>query len=105
MAERQDKILVYYRVEEIVCIKFSPLQLELFMFQQAECNLNFDLHKIVFFFQIYKGIQIIEHTRMKPNKLSPQGSISPSVIYSEDWKHPCVSLTTTHIHINKRWLM
>ena len=51
----------------------SLKKVERLLFQRAECNLNFDLHKFVFCFQIYKGIQISEHSRMKPKKLSTQG--------------------------------
>ena len=81
------------------------LKVEQFLFQRAECNLNFNLHKILFCFQIQKGIQIIEHTRMKPKKLSTQGwfnssmSISSYVIYDDVWKHHIFTLTTTHFHI------
>ena len=64
-------------------------KVEQFLFQRAERNLNFDQYKIVFYFQIHKGIPIIEHNKMKPKKFSTQGwfnqpiSISPYVIYDE----------------------
>ena len=99
-----DLIKIYYKINYV-------FNVEQFLFQRAECNLNFDLHKIVFCFHIHKGIQIIEHTKMKPKKLSMPGcfnqsiSISPYVIYDELWKHWVFTLTTTHFHINNRLLM
>ena len=50
-----------------------PLIYRAILFQRAECNLNFDLYKIVFCFQINKDIPISEHTRMKPKIFSMQG--------------------------------
>ena len=47
-------------------------KLERFLYQRAECNLYFDFYKIVFCFQIHKSKSIIEHTRLKPMKLSTQ---------------------------------
>ena len=55
------------------------LMLERFLFQRAECNLNFDLYKIVFCFQIHKSIPIIEHNKMKPKKFSTQGWFNPQL--------------------------
>ena len=78
------------------------------LFQQAECNLNFNLHNNLLCFQIHKGIPSIEHTKMKPKTFSTQGRFNQSisiylyVIYDEVQKHPIFTLTTAHFHINNR---
>ena len=60
-------------VEMVFFLKIFSVQVERILFQQAECIISFDLYKIVFCFQIYKGKLISEHTRMKPKILSMQG--------------------------------
>ena len=47
--------------------------IERFLFQRAEYNLNFDLHKIVFYFKIHKCIPTMEYTKLKPKTISTQG--------------------------------
>ena len=48
----------------------STFYMEPFLFQRAECKLNFDLYKIVFCFQIHESIPTNEHNRMKPKKFN-----------------------------------
>ena len=90
-----DKTLSYSNFSHLSAVK------------RVECN----LYKIAFGFQIYKGIPINEHIRMKPNKFSTQGwfnksmSISFYVIYHEDLKYQNFIFTLTYFHIKQRLLM
>ena len=68
--------LVHNQFSIKIKIKMVLCALEQFLFQQAECNPNFDLYKIVFCFQIYKDIPLCEHTRLEPKKFSMQGWFS-----------------------------
>ena len=54
-----DKTLSYSNFSHLSAVK------------RVECN----LYKIAFGFQIYKGIPINEHIRMKPNKFSTQDTL------------------------------